>query len=895
MFAKYESFSVACWPVLAALTFSAVVQAAAEQGTGVASGLTAIPVFSPLPRPFVGSQWVALADSTPGAAIYYTTDGSTPTTASTLFGAPFEISSTTTISAIAVAAGDAPSAVVSGTYTLERVTAAPVLSPIPRSFTGVQWIGIGDATGGAAIYYTTDGSKPTANSTPYTKPFKITATTTVNALAIGPSGDSASAVTSGTYTLSTIPAVPTGLTPTAANGSVALSWNPSTGATSYTVLRAASSSGPFAAIGTSVVAAYTDTGLNDGTVYYYEVSAADSNGASANSAPVSAIPTAGAAGNLRGPLGVNVSTLNYYTNEMPFLNSMKTAGPYNNTANQGWMTENANGGETNEEAYLQVDANGYPTTLVASSQDPNQPQLFTQVSVLVMRKYPYVANAPSGTNGYYPGGYYAVLYDGQGKLSYGADATFVSTSATASGGRDLITVNPSAGGIYVRITSTDPDGTGNYLRNIRLVQTGSDGTATPGSNEAALANGQIFTPQFLSLMSPFSLIRFMQWFNLDSPNNLSSWASRPQVGNASYTSPNGGVPYEVAIALANAVGENAWLNVPIEATDDFITQFGNLTAKTLNSPQKLYVELSNEVWDSGFPSYSWAVNAGKVQFPNVPTDMQYPFYYAMNWYGMRASQTCSLVKAAWTANGANPSRVVCVLSGQASYTAVALEAASCPFWVAQGNTACGNHVDVIAIGPYFGGFVPNAWAEAPLVNGQGSGLDSLFESLTTQNDPTIPVGGWLGHSSMHVTETVQQLATTAAAAGFPDLPVIAYEAGQTFIPFDPANGVYEAPLLTDYTNLFTTANLDPRMGTAYTSFFDSWKQDGGTLMVIFDDVGVYGPYGEFGAIQSVMQPLSPLSATPPKWQAIQSFISSNPCWWGTTANPCAPASKRPPQ
>ena len=690
----------------------------------------------------------------------------------------------------------------------------------------------------------------------------------------------------------TIPAVPTGLAATPGNAQVGLGWSPSTGATSYTVSRSTASAGPFAVIAKPTATGYTDTGLSNGTTYYYEVSATNSAGTSANSAPVGVTPTAPVVGaNLKAPLGMNVTALNYYSNEMPFLNSFKTAGPYNDTANSGWITQNAGGGETNEEAYLQVDANGYPTTMAASSADPNSPQQFSQIVALFMRNFPYTPSAPSGTNGYYPGGYYAVLYDGQGTLTYGADAKFVSTSATATGGRDLISVNPSAGGIYVRITSTDPNGTGNYLRNIRVVQTGSDGTATPGSNEAALANGQIFTQQFMNLMSPFSVIRFMQWFNLDSsrtPNTLSSWSNRPQVANATYTGPSTGVPYEIPIALANAVSASPWLNIPVEATNDFITQFGNLTAKTLNPPLKLYVELSNEVWNSGFPSYSYAVAQGKIQFPNVQADLQYPFYYATNWYGMRSAQTCDLIKAAWKANGADTNRIVCVISGQTSYTAVALEELSCPFWVAQGNTACGNHVAAVAIGPYFGGFVPNAWAEAPLVNGQGSGLDSLFDSLTTQNDPSIPVGGWLGQVSTQVTKLVTQLAATAKTAGFPDLPVIAYEAGQDFIPFNPGNGVYEAPLLTDYINLYGAANLDPRMGTAYTEFLDTWRQNGAQLMMLFADVGEYGEYGEFGAVQSVMQPLSPLSATPPKWQAIQDFIANNPCWWGTATSPCAP-------
>jgi len=69
------------------------------------------------------------------------------------------------------------------------------------------------------------------------------------------------------------PGVPTGLTATAANRQVALAWNAITGATSYNVKRATTTGGPYAKVGSSTVATYTETGLSNGTAYYYVVSA----------------------------------------------------------------------------------------------------------------------------------------------------------------------------------------------------------------------------------------------------------------------------------------------------------------------------------------------------------------------------------------------------------------------------------------------------------------------------------------------------------------------------------------------------------------------------------------------------------------------------------------------
>ncbi|WP_261807985.1 glycoside hydrolase family 6 protein [Paenibacillus sp. N3.4] len=89
----------------------------------------------------------------------------------------------------------------------------------------------------------------------------------------------------------TVPASPTGLTATAGNTQIALSWTASTGATSYNVKRATSNGGPYTTVATGVSGtSYTNTGLTNGTTYYYVASAVNSAGESLNSAQASAIP-----------------------------------------------------------------------------------------------------------------------------------------------------------------------------------------------------------------------------------------------------------------------------------------------------------------------------------------------------------------------------------------------------------------------------------------------------------------------------------------------------------------------------------------------------------------------------------------------------------------------------
>jgi fibronectin type 3 domain-containing protein len=128
---------------------------------------------------------------------------------------------------------------------------------------------------------------PLTNGTKY---FYVVST--VNA-----TGESAnSAEVSATPTAApTIPPAPANLQATAGNAQVSLTWSPSTGATSYNVKRSTNSGGPYSQIGSPATSSYHDTGLTNGTAYYYVVSAVNSAGQSADSSQASATPNAPAA------------------------------------------------------------------------------------------------------------------------------------------------------------------------------------------------------------------------------------------------------------------------------------------------------------------------------------------------------------------------------------------------------------------------------------------------------------------------------------------------------------------------------------------------------------------------------------------------------------------------
>jgi fibronectin type 3 domain-containing protein len=88
------------------------------------------------------------------------------------------------------------------------------------------------------------------------------------------------------------PQPPTGLTATAGNNQVGLSWTASPGATSYNVRRATVNGGTYGTIASPTAMTYTDTTAVNGTIYYYVVSAVNPAGESTNSTQVAAMPGA---------------------------------------------------------------------------------------------------------------------------------------------------------------------------------------------------------------------------------------------------------------------------------------------------------------------------------------------------------------------------------------------------------------------------------------------------------------------------------------------------------------------------------------------------------------------------------------------------------------------------
>jgi hypothetical protein len=148
---------------------------------------TATPAFSPGSGTYSPVQSVTISDATTGAAIYYTTNGSTPTTSSTKYSGAITVSSSETLNAIALATGDAQSAVASAAYTIAAAPSATSKAASSIGNTGATLNGTVTANNATTQYWFAYGTSSTS----------LTSTTTATGGVTGTSAKSVSATLTG--------------------------------------------------------------------------------------------------------------------------------------------------------------------------------------------------------------------------------------------------------------------------------------------------------------------------------------------------------------------------------------------------------------------------------------------------------------------------------------------------------------------------------------------------------------------------------------------------------------------------------------------------------------------------------------------------------------------------
>ena len=162
--------------VMASATYTLLSQPAAK------------PTISPNGGKIPTTQPVSISDTSSGAAIYFTTDGGTPSPGvgtTQQYSTSFMLPASAVVKAIATGNGYTTSPTAVASFTVQRV-AQPAISPKAGTISTTQTISISDATGGAAIYYTTDGSVPSpgvGTTKQYSTAFLLTASGVVKAIA----------------------------------------------------------------------------------------------------------------------------------------------------------------------------------------------------------------------------------------------------------------------------------------------------------------------------------------------------------------------------------------------------------------------------------------------------------------------------------------------------------------------------------------------------------------------------------------------------------------------------------------------------------------------------------------------------------------------------------------
>jgi hypothetical protein len=200
-------------------------------------------------------------------------------------------------------------------------------------------------------------------------------------------------------------------------------------------------------------------------------------------------------------------------------------------------------------------------------------------------------------------GTYKVSFTGQASVSaVASSATLRNPAYDAARNRSTVDVVLAADADQLALAFT---GTRGGIKHLQVIRPGYDALRPP-----------LFTTPFLNHVARFQTLRFMDWLRTNG-NPVATWASRANPALTHHASA-AGVPWEHLIALANQGGKDIWINLPVRADDDYVLQLARLLKATLHSGAKIYVEYSNELWNSGFAQYATNVELAQAEVQARP-------------------------------------------------------------------------------------------------------------------------------------------------------------------------------------------------------------------------------------------------------------------------------------
>ena len=259
-------------------------------------------------------------------------------------------------------------------------------------------------------------------------------------------------------------------------------------------------------------------------------------------------------------VGTNLSAISSWMMSQPFTDVMKYA--------RIWVGESAGNPSTQQ---VPAGPRGYP--LEVPFTDTTGVTYYRVRSILP----------------HYQAGVYRLSFEGTGTIAFRAQETDDSSySATGARVSYPVTFSEPVGlgaNTFIYITASDP---ADPVRNISL--------HLPGFTR----EGPTFQQEWLRTLEGFGTLRYMDWGRTNSCP-VTTWASRrtPDYYTQGVTTdPSYGTAIEHMIELANLTDKDAWICIPHLADDDYVTQAARLIRDTLEPDRKVYIEYSNETWNS---------------------------------------------------------------------------------------------------------------------------------------------------------------------------------------------------------------------------------------------------------------------------------------------------------
>lgn len=461
---------------------------------------------------------------------------------------------------------------------------------------------------------------------------------------------------------------------------------------------------------------------------------------------------------------------------------------------------------------MPVMSNGYPTEVPFTV---NGTDLYPHCILISDQPAPF----------YYPSGNYTVIIEGTGTIEIEWDAT-----ATFTGpGNFTLPVMATEAGLHLRITYSDPN---DPISNIDVL--------FPG--HAANYPNQVFNQDFLDIIQPFEVLRFMKTTTTEE-NPIVNWADRTLVDDHTfYTDAEAGdgfirpgVPWEYVIRLCNESAEDPWICIPFKADNNYITELATLFRDNLDTARKIYLEYSNETWNFNYwLTYDYMTNQGLAL--GLDTDT---FTAGLKYNTMRSIQVFDIFENVFGASSAT--RVEKVLaSGPWDYPPQVMVASL------SNNTINPNGTlpDALAMAPYIGGDILMNMDFLEICNATTQDMiDSLRMGMERWMEEAVP---WYKHY--------------ADSLG---IKTYAYEGGQHMAA--PNFGAADSCS----ASILAATSRDPAMQDIYCEYYDYWYDTlDCDLHVAFVLAESYGEYGAFGLLESQWQD----TATSPKWRAHNSCV-----------------------